>query len=159
GGVRVALSGRGFVPGLTVVKFGTATVGAVVTSSTSLWFFTPSHSAGVVNVAAVTAGKTSNVVHFKVVTTVPTASAKPVFTAPGNGSTSSSQAPWISGTGVAGARVSVWVDGAAYCTATVASDHSWGCASGASLVAGSHLFVANQTQSGHSASLFARGPV
>jgi Bacterial Ig-like domain len=71
--------------------------------------------------------------------------AAPSITAPVNGSTSSSGQPSISGTGVAGAMLTVVEAQTTICTTTVTPNNTWTCTPNTVLNNGSHGISASQT--------------
>jgi hypothetical protein len=73
--------------------------------------------------------------------------APPVITAPKDGSETTDTTPPISGTGVAGATVTVKEGSKTLCTAVVASNGKWTCTS-AKLALGSHTISATQALGG-----------
>lgn len=76
--------------------------------------------------------------------------APPKITSPINGSATAASPAAISGTGVAGAKVTVTEGSTQVCNATVASDGSWSCAPAAALADGSHTLSAVESDAaGH----------
>jgi hypothetical protein len=69
----------------------------------------------------------------------------PAITDPINGSAFATSPPAITGTGAAGAQVTVTENNAPVCSATVASDDNWLCAPPAALSAGTHTLSAVQS--------------
>jgi hypothetical protein len=157
GGQRLVVGGSGFVPGATSLRIGATTIGAAavtVVSPTRLWVRTPAHAAGKVAVRAVTSGRASNLIGYRYARPAASPSAAPRINSPKSGARTRNNAPFVSGTGSAGATVSVFVDGVPYCTAHVSGVRTWTCAGVAALLAGRHTVRARQTAAGHSASRF-----
>jgi uncharacterized repeat protein (TIGR01451 family) len=72
------------------------------------------------------------------------APAAPVVSAPANGATTNNKKPTISGTGDAGATVTVKEGTTVICTALVAGDGTWACTPSADLGDGQHTFGVTQ---------------
>ncbi len=155
GGQRLTITGSGFVPASTAVRFGARSVGAgavTVVSPNRLWVLTPPHSAGRVSIRVAVAGHPSKAIGYRYVRPGATPAARLRLTSPHRGVTASSAAPFVGGKGTAGATVSVLVDGVAYCRARVVASGRWACAGTPPLLQGAHAVRARQAARGHSAS-------
>ncbi len=90
---------------------------------------------------------TSTAVNVTIDTAAPNA---PVVTAPTEAAQLRDSTPAVSGTGEAGATVSVFFDNSATaaCTAVVAADNSWSCSPTTALADGAHTLTTSQTDAG-----------
>lgn len=80
GGSSVAITGTGFIAG-TIIKFGTTTATSITNSATSITAITPTLSAGVYHVTAITPGgtsATSTVDQFTYLTVISISSISPI---------------------------------------------------------------------------------
>jgi hypothetical protein len=75
--------------------------------------------------------------------------APPEFTAPVDGSAFATSPATITGTGAAGAEVTVTENNAPFCSATVGSDGNWMCVPSAALSAGTRTLSAVQSDAGY----------
>ncbi|WP_165354355.1 Ig-like domain-containing protein [Nocardioides glacieisoli] len=73
------------------------------------------------------------------------APAAPDITSPAQGASVADQTPLITGTGEAGATVTVREGSTVLCTAVVRADNTWSCSSTVTLAPGAHTVTATQT--------------
>ncbi len=155
------ISGTGEA-GSTVSVFvdgGTTPVCTAVVTAGGTWSCTPSTAITdgahtLTATASDPAGNTSGTSASVAVTVDTSAPSAPVISTPVDNAQLSDSTPAVSGTGEAGATVSVFVDGSstAACTATVASDNSWSCNVGAALSDGAHTLTASQVDAANNTS-------
>lgn len=155
GGVRVVVTGSGFVPLTSSVRVGSTVVPAAlvtVTSPTSLWFLAPARPAGAVSVRVVNGRLASAARGFRYVAPSAPLSAAPAIGSPRTGASTPLPAPFVTGSGTVGAAVTVTVDGLPYCRATVGGNRAWACAGSVPLLRGRHYVGAVQQAAGRSVS-------
>ncbi|GAA1923072.1 choice-of-anchor G family protein [Nocardioides marmoribigeumensis] len=152
GGQLLVLSGSGFVPGSTSVRYGGTTVGPAyvrVLSPSRLSVLTAAAGAGAAKVSVVTRGGRSGARQVSVRAPRPRAALRPTFGGP---TQSPDLAPLFTGRGRPGATVTVYADGLAWCSTTVGADRRWQCVGSRPLLRGVHRVAARQVRDGWSPS-------
>jgi hypothetical protein len=152
GGQPLVVTGSGFVPGTTSVRFGSVKLGpALVTvqSPTRLRVLAPAVDRGRHAVTVTTRGGTSAARRVAAQAPSTRATARPTLDGPDH---SPDMAPFLTGRGRPGATVTAYVDGLAWCSATVAEDRSWACAGSRPLLRGTHRVAARQVRDDRSVS-------
>jgi hypothetical protein len=147
------VSGTAEPDATATVADGSATVCTTTAADDGTWSCTPStalSSGGHSFTATATdlTGLTSTASAAVSVTVGSTAPAKPVILSPRDGTTLGSGTPTITGTGLAGATVTVDNGSTSVCTATVAADGSWSCTPAKALSPGDHTLTATQNTGG-----------
>jgi len=144
---KPAISGTG-VAGLTVTVYdGTTSIGTVVVGSDGKWSLTPAsdlaRGAHVITATQKDAsGNESDKSNTVNLTIVP---APPVITSPADGTNTNNNKPTISGTGEAGATVTVYDGTTSIGTAVVDSNGNWSLVPGTELTNGAHTITATQS--------------
>ncbi len=145
---RPPISGTGEAGATVTVTEGGSPICSTTVIADGTWACTPSADLpdGVHTISVTQTGTSNNTSSagtrsFTVDSTPPTA---PIISAPAEGENTSNPRPAISGTGEAGATVTVTENGNPICTALVASDGTWTCTPTSDLGKGVHNFSATQ---------------
>ena len=145
GGTAMTLTGTNFTAGSVVMIGGLAATTIIVVDPQTITATSPAHAAGAVGVAVTAAGGTATLASGFTYVAVPVA---PVVTAPNTGVVQTTTTPVVTGTAIANAMVTIYLNGTQAGQVVASAGGAWSFTPGVALPQGVNTVHATASNAG-----------
>ena len=145
GGTAMTLTGTNFTAGSVVMIGGLAATTIIVVDPQTITATSPAHAAGAVGVAVTAAGGTATLASSFTYVAVPVA---PVVTAPNTGVVQTTTTPVVTGTAIANAMVTIYLNGTQAGQVVASAGGAWSFTPGVALPQGVNTVHATASNAG-----------